>query len=153
MTVFHRMRVDHEAAPAPAAPPGVTVHTGPGDEQFRRTAHTVLNESFAGHYGWHAKSFDDWHQTLEQDSTFDWTKLVVADLGVLPAARGRGIAKHLLRTAFRNDFTAGPHRHDPARGHQQHHVRTRPVRVSRHAPRAGDRHLATRSTGDYSVTQ
>lgn len=31
----------------------------------------------------------------------------MADLGVLPTARGRGIAKHLLRTAFRNDFTAG----------------------------------------------
>jgi ribosomal protein S18 acetylase RimI-like enzyme len=132
-TVFHRMRVDHEATPAPVAPLGVTVSTGPGDEQFRRTAHAVLNESFADHYGWFAKSFEDWHQTLEQDSTFDWATLTVAeldgvpagvmvttaqfvadekcgyvaDLGVLPSARGRGIAKYLLRTAFHNDVAAG----------------------------------------------
>jgi ribosomal protein S18 acetylase RimI-like enzyme len=132
-TVFHRMRVDHETVPDPVAPPGVTLRTGPGDEQFRRTAHAVLNESFAGHYGWSAKSFEDWQRTLEQDSTFDWPMLTVAeldgapagilvvtdqfvadekcgyvaDLGVLSSARGRGIAKYLLRIAFRNDAAAG----------------------------------------------
>lgn len=132
-TVFHRMRADHESVPVPTAPPGVTLRTGPGDEQFLRTAHEVLNASFADHYGWFPKSFEDWHQTLEQDSTFEWSKLIVADLdgvpagilvatdqfvedekcgyvadlGVLPSARGRGIAKHLLRTAFHDDFTSG----------------------------------------------
>ncbi|HEX6353048.1 bifunctional aminotransferase class I/II-fold pyridoxal phosphate-dependent enzyme/GNAT family N-acetyltransferase [Actinophytocola sp.] len=133
-TVFHRMRADHDGAmPEPTAPPGVTLRTGPGDDEFLRTAHTVLNDSFADHYGWFAKSFADWRQTLEQDSTFDWSMLTlaeldgtpagvlivtdqfvadekcgyVADLGVLSAARGRGIAKFLLRTAFRNDRAAG----------------------------------------------
>jgi mycothiol synthase len=132
-TVIHRMRVDHDSPPEPVAPPGVTLRSGPGDEEFLRTAHAVLNESFAEHYGWFAKSFEDWRRTLEQDSTFDWPMLTVAeldgvpagilvatdqfvpdekcgyvaDLGVLPAARGRGIAKYLLRTAFRRDFAAG----------------------------------------------
>lgn len=132
-TVFHRMRADHEDAPEPTAPPGVTLRTGPGDEQFRRTAHAVLNGSFADHYGWFPKSFEDWHQTLAQDNTFDWSMLTlaeldgtpvgiliptdqfvedekcgyVADIGVLPQARGHGIAKYLLRIQFRNDFLAG----------------------------------------------
>lgn len=133
-TVFLRMRVDHgEPAPCPAPPAGLSVHIGPGDEQFRRTAHSVLKESFADHYGWFARSFEDWHQTLEQESTFDWSQLAVAtldsrpvailvtsdrfltdencgyvsDIGVVAQARGRGIAKHLLRTAFAADIAAG----------------------------------------------
>lgn len=132
-TVFHRMRVDHEDVRAPAAPPGVALRTGPGDEAFRRTAHAVLNESFANHYGWAPRSFEDWQRTLDQDTTFDWTMLTVADLdgvpagvliatdqfvadekcgyvadlGVLPDARGGGIATFLLRTAFHRDVVAG----------------------------------------------
>jgi mycothiol synthase len=133
-TVFHRMRVDHgPVVPNPVAPEGVTVHTGPGDESFRRAAHALLNESFKDHYGWFPKSFDDWQQTLEQERTFDWSQLAVAeldsrpvavmvtsdryvadencgyvaDIGVLAEARGRGIAKYLLRTVFAADSRAG----------------------------------------------
>jgi mycothiol synthase len=133
-TVFHRMRVDHGAVvPEPVAPAGVTVHTGPGDEDFRRTAHALLTESFKDHFGWVARPFDEWQQALEQEPTFDWSQLTVAeldgrpvgvmvandrmvededcgyvaDLGVLPEARGRGIAKHLLLSAFAADARAG----------------------------------------------
>lgn len=133
-TVFHRMRVDHGPdTPNPAAPLGLTVHTGPGDEDFLRTAHAVLNESFKDHFGWFPRPFDEWRQQLDQESTFSWPQLAVAaldsrpaaiimtsdrfvedencgyvsDLGVLPEARGRGIAKYLLRTAFAADARAG----------------------------------------------
>lgn len=133
-TVFHRMRVDHgPQVPSPEAPAGVTLRTGPGDEEFLRTAHSVLIESFRDHFGWFAKSFEDWRQWLDQDTTFDWSQLTVAwldsrpvailvandrfvedekcgyvaDIGVLPEARGRGIAKYLLRTAFAADIRAG----------------------------------------------
>ncbi|HEV2784078.1 MAG TPA: GNAT family N-acetyltransferase [Actinophytocola sp.] len=134
VTVFYRMRIDHGAvAVDPVPPQGLTVHNGPGDEGFRRTAHAVLNEAFKDHFGWAARTFEDWHQLLEQELTFDWSQLAVAeldsrpvavllttdryvedencgyvaDIGVLAEARGRGIAKYLLRTAFAADIRAG----------------------------------------------
>jgi len=133
-TTFYRMRIDHDRTPPTVtAPRGVTLRTDTGDEDFRRTAHTVLVESFKDHFGWIAKPFEEWHDTLEQDSAFDWSQLTlaeldshpvgillttdqfvedencgyVADLGVLAEARGRGIAKFLLQTAFATDIAAG----------------------------------------------
>jgi mycothiol synthase len=133
-TTFYRMRVQHDQDVATVvAPPGVTLHTGPGTEDFRRAAHAVLVESFKDHFGWVAKPFEQWQQTLAQDSAFDWSQLTVAeldsrpvgilvatdqfvadencgyvaDLGVIPQARGHGIAKFLLRTAFAADKAAG----------------------------------------------
>jgi mycothiol synthase len=132
-TVFHRMRIDHgPVVPAPVAPEGVTLHTGPGDEDFRRTAHAVLTESFKEHFGL-PRTFDSWQRSLDQDSNFDWSMLTVAeyngrpvalivtgdgyvedencgyvhDIGVLAEARGRGIAKYLLKTAFAADARRG----------------------------------------------
>jgi mycothiol synthase len=134
-TAFHRMRVDHtglEPEP-PTAPAGVTLHSGPGDEEFRRTAHAVLNGAFEGHFGWMSRPFDEWQRKQDLESTFDWSQLTVAELdgrpvavliandsfvededcgyveslGVLGEARGRGIAKYLLRTAFAIDRKAG----------------------------------------------
>lgn len=133
-TTFYRMRVDH-AGPAPAAtaPPGVTLHADTGDEDFRRTVHAVLCESFKDHFGWVAKPFEEWHEWLEKDTAFEWSQVqlaaldsrpvavllttdqfvededcgYVADLGVLAEARGRGIGKFLLRTAFAADIAAG----------------------------------------------
>jgi mycothiol synthase len=119
--------------PEPVAPPGVTLRSGPGDEAFRRVAHRVLNESFKDHFGFVARGFDDWHQARERESTFDWSMITLAfldsepvgilltseqlvpdlncgyvgDLGVLAEARGRGIAKYLLRLAFEADIAAG----------------------------------------------
>jgi ribosomal protein S18 acetylase RimI-like enzyme len=131
---FYRMRVDHDpaAAPAPVAPDEVTLRSGPGDLDFRRTAHDVLVTSFKGHFGYGPQPFERWHSILEQSATFSWEQLTLAyvgsqpagilltsdshvdmdcgsvdDLGVLPFARGRGIAKYLLRHAFAADIEAG----------------------------------------------
>lgn len=133
-TTFFRMRVEHDRdVPAAVAPAGITLHSGPGTEEFRRAAHATLVDSFKDHFGWIAKPFEEWQQTLDQESTFDWSRLTlaeldsrpvailittnqfvpdencgyVADLGVLAEARGRGIAKFLLRTAFAADKAAG----------------------------------------------
>ncbi|GAA4417626.1 GNAT family N-acetyltransferase [Actinokineospora soli] len=132
-TTFHRMRVDHADPVEPDPIPGLTLETGPGDEQFRRTAHHILNESFKDHFGWAVKPFDQWQSMLDQDENFDWPQLTVAsldgtpcalllvnnafastdscgyvaDLGVLDWARGKGIARYLLRKAFVADHKAG----------------------------------------------
>lgn len=129
---FYRMRIDHSAAVTPVAPAGVTLRSGPGDLDFRRLAHSVLTESFKGHFGFGTPVFERWHDTIEQSSVSDWSQLHVAylddqpaailltsdtfvesencgivdDLGVLPFARGRGIAKYLLRVAFSRDQSA-----------------------------------------------
>ncbi|HEU5472403.1 MAG TPA: GNAT family N-acetyltransferase [Actinophytocola sp.] len=119
--------------PAPEPPPGVTLRVGPGDEPFRRTAHAILTESFQDHFAFVPTSFDRWHARLDAESTFDWSQLMVADLdgtpaamlvansrflttdncgyvadlGVLPTARGHGIARCLLQTTFHRDHNAG----------------------------------------------
>ena len=130
---FYRMRIDHDGAPiTPVAPVGVTLRSGPGDLAFRRLAHSVLTESFKGHFGYGSPIFERWHDTIEQSSVFHWSQLhlayldnqpaailltsdtflasencgIVDDLGVLPFARGRGIAKYLLQVAFSRDQSA-----------------------------------------------
>ncbi len=132
-TTFHRMRIDHDGeVPVPAAPPGVTLRPGT-DPAVRAMAHRVHDAAFAEHFGHVPTSFETWHATLDGKSTFDWTMLWVAELdgepvavlectdqfaddencgyipslGVLPGARGRGIAKYLLRHAFAIDAAAG----------------------------------------------
>jgi mycothiol synthase len=132
-TTFHRMRIDHEGAvPAPPAPPGVVLRQGT-DPAVRHAAHAVHERSFTEHFGHVPEPFEDWHEALDRKSVFDWPMLWVAELdgepagmllcsdqfaddeccgyvdtlGVLPAARGRGIAKFLLRHAFALDAAAG----------------------------------------------
>jgi ribosomal protein S18 acetylase RimI-like enzyme len=127
------MRIDHNGhLEAPRPPAGVTLRAGT-EPAVREAAHAILNASFADHFGWVPKPYDTWHESLERKSTFDWTQLWVAeldgrpvailtctdqfvdddgcgyvgDLGVLPDARGRGIAKYLLRHAFAIDVAAG----------------------------------------------
>jgi mycothiol synthase len=134
-TTFHRMRIDHpaDAVVSPVAPAGVTLRSGPGDESFRRAAYEVFETSFKDHFGFASRSFEAWHAVREAESVFDWSGLTLAyvdgdpvailltsdrfveaencgsvdRLGVLPAARGRGIAKYLLRTAFAADAKSG----------------------------------------------
>jgi ribosomal protein S18 acetylase RimI-like enzyme len=133
-TSFHRMRVDHDgASPAFAASGGVVVRTGPGDEAFRRDAHAVLNASFVDHFGFVPRSFEQWHERIEASATHDWSQLLVAyvdsepvamlqgnnafvedegcgyvsHVGVLPSARGRGLARLLLLRAFSDDAQRG----------------------------------------------
>ena len=133
-TTFHRMRVDHrDLAVAPSPPPGVVLTTGPGDDAFRRAGHAVMMAAFKGHFGFTPLPYPEWHEAREAQSTFDWSQLMVATLdgmpvgvlertdqfipdercgyvrwvGVLESARGRGIAKLLLRHAFAADAAAG----------------------------------------------
>ena len=133
-TTFHRMRVDHPrpAPPPPAPPAGLVLRSGT-DPAVRPVAHEMLDAAFADHFGYVRKPYDTWHENLDRRSTFDWSQLWVAELdgrpvaglecneqfvhdedcgyvanvGVLPAARGRGVAKYLLRHAFAVDAAAG----------------------------------------------
>ena len=116
--VFRRMEVALDAAPpAPAA--DVVRLVTPDDI---RTVWEVQQESFADHYDFVPMPYDAWHRQFvatesyrpdlwwlaEEEGrvtgvllaqAFDgmgWVKTV----GVLPSARGRGIATALLRTAF-----------------------------------------------------
>ncbi|MEU4443244.1 GNAT family N-acetyltransferase [Actinosynnema sp. NPDC050801] len=131
-TTFHRMRIDHVGAvPPPAAVPGLVLRQGV-DPDVRRAVHEVWNESFAGHFGFVPKTYEEWHEKLARKSIFDWSGLWLAELdgrpagflectdqfadedcgyvghlGVSAAARGRGVAKHLLGHAFHRDASAG----------------------------------------------
>lgn len=132
-TTFHRMRIDHDGhVEPPAAPAGVVLRPGT-DQAVPEAAHGVLNAAFTEHFGYVPKPFGTWRETLDRKSTFDWTQLwlaeldgqpagilqcsnqfadddncgYVAEVGVLPRARGRGIAKYLLRHAFAIDAAAG----------------------------------------------
>jgi ribosomal protein S18 acetylase RimI-like enzyme len=133
-TTFHRMRIDHDGpVPAPAVPDGVTVRRGAPDGAGRRAAHDVLNASFEGQFGFSPRSFEEWHAAQENHSAFDWSQVTLLELdgevvamrlcndqfvedencgyvgrlGVLEKARGRGLAKYLLRDQFALDAAAG----------------------------------------------
>jgi mycothiol synthase len=133
-TTYHRMRIDHEGTPTdPAVPDGVEVRIGPGDETFRRHALEVMNEANVGQFGYVARTFDEWHALTESSASHDWSQLRVAYIdgtpvgmlqgnnqfvtdegcgyvqrvAVLPPARGRGIARVLLRQAFAADARRG----------------------------------------------
>jgi ribosomal protein S18 acetylase RimI-like enzyme len=133
-TTFHRMRIDHDGAVAvPEVPAGVTVRRGAEDEASRRAAHDVLNASFEGQFGFSPRSFEEWHAAQENHSAFDWSQVTLLELdgevvamrlcndqfvedencgyvgrlGVLEKARGKGLAKFLLRDQFALDAAAG----------------------------------------------
>jgi mycothiol synthase len=132
-TTFQRMRIDHAGpVPSPEPPPGITVRAAT-DDATRRDAYEVHAESFADHFGFVRRPYDEWLELHEAKSNFEWPQLWVADLdgrpvaicertdqfvqdedcgyvavlGVLPRARGRGIAAYLLRRAFAVDAADG----------------------------------------------
>lgn len=133
-TTFNRMRIDFDGEPTePVVPDGVVVRTGPGDEAFRRDGNSVSKRAFVDHFGFVPMSFEEWHERVEASSTHDWAQLRVAyvdgepvamvrgsdqfladegcgyipTVAVLQSARGRGLAKLLLRQAFVDDFRRG----------------------------------------------
>jgi mycothiol synthase len=133
VTTFQRMRIDHVGpVPTPVPPPGVTIREAT-DVATRRDAHAIHKASFAEHFGFVRRPYDEWAERYEVMSTFDWPQMWVADLdgrpvafcgrtdqfvedeecgyvqsiGVLPDARGRGIAAYLLRRAFAIDAADG----------------------------------------------
>ena len=133
-TTFHRMRVDHvELPPEPELPSGVEVGIGLDAEQFRRDALSVTSAANVGQFGYVARTFDEWRDATEASSAHDWSQLrvvylegepvaalqandqfvedencgYVQRLAVVEAARGRGLAKLLLRQAFAADARRG----------------------------------------------
>lgn len=133
-TTFHRMRIDHAGpVPMPEPPPGVTVREGVYDEAARRAAHRTDMTAFADHFGHTEMPYEQWYETREARSVFDWSQLTLVEIdgrpvahcechdgfvedencgyvmriGVLPEARGTGLAKYLLRRAFAVDAAAG----------------------------------------------
>ncbi|MFC5264291.1 GNAT family N-acetyltransferase [Kribbella qitaiheensis] len=130
-TTFQRLRIDHHSpVTAPTLPAGVFQRTG---EDVSRAAHQMMVESFEGQDGATPLPYDDWVETREKRTTFDWSQLTVLEIdgravaamecrddfldsddcgyvgrvGVLPEARGRGLAKYLLQNAFAIDAAAG----------------------------------------------
>ncbi|ONI69570.1 GNAT family N-acetyltransferase [Kribbella sp. ALI-6-A] len=117
----------------PEPPAGVTLRVGAFDEATKRAAHAVIAGAFDTQPGSAPRPYDDWVASRESRSTFDWSQLAVAELdgepvgvrecsdtflssdncnyigrlGVLPQARGRGLAKFLLRDQFARDAAAG----------------------------------------------
>ncbi|MET8869579.1 GNAT family N-acetyltransferase [Nonomuraea sp. NPDC004580] len=132
-TCFHRMRIDHDGPlQAPDVPEGVTLHTGESEEA-RRAAHAVQQEGFAEHFGFVRLGYEQWYERRQAMSVTDWSQLTlarvdgvpaavvigndqfvtdedcgyVATLAVLPAFRGRGLGRFLLRHAFAADAARG----------------------------------------------
>jgi ribosomal protein S18 acetylase RimI-like enzyme len=133
-TTFHRMRVDHlEPLAPPEPPPGVRIRRGAYDDAARRAAHSVFEETFDGQFGFVRRPYEMWYDARESRSTFDWSQLTLLEvagrpvavrectdeylveencgyirgLGVLEDARGKGLARFLLRDAFYADAAAG----------------------------------------------
>ena len=133
-TTYHRMRIDHDGpVEGPPLPAGAVLRRGAPDDTARRAAYHVMTTSFSGQFGITIRPYEEWHQVREARPTFDWSQLSVleldgrpvavcestdqfledencgyiARLGVLAEARGRGLAKYLLRKAFAEDAAAG----------------------------------------------
>ncbi|GAA2873415.1 hypothetical protein GCM10010517_33930 [Streptosporangium fragile] len=132
-TSFIRLRADHgETVPYPDLPPGVTVHDGL-TEEVRRQGHAVQQAGFADHFGFAAKSYEEWYEEMDSSASSDWAQLAVARVDGEPAAmllgtnafvgdencgyvrqlavlrefRGRGLGRLMLRRAFAEDARRG----------------------------------------------
>ena len=122
---------DCSATEAPA-PTGVARRVVAGDDD-RRLLHSVFRESFAEHFGMtHEDRWEDWITKLLalpgsdpsrwwiaeldgqpvglcilDDSKAEFDEGYVRTLGVIPSARGRGIARWLLRCAAADSVSRG----------------------------------------------
>ncbi len=125
---FWRMRVDLTGAvwPPPVPPDGVAVRSpDPGDESGYRMLYHVTEGAMADHWDHAEHSYEGWRVRFDaapgrdpaqwwiaevdgepaavligDDSRAELGMAWVRTLGVLPAFRGRGLGKLLLRTAF-----------------------------------------------------
>ncbi|MXM66483.1 GNAT family N-acetyltransferase [Streptomyces sp. HUCO-GS316] len=113
----------------PAPPPDVTLRPCL-TEPDRRRAHALLQESFADHFDFQPRTYEQWLHDIDGENA-DWSLVWIAyvdglgdaavlrthdnrtsmawigHLGVLRAARGRGLGSHLLRHAFAHYARAG----------------------------------------------
>jgi mycothiol synthase len=123
-TTFTRMRIDLDT-PVPEPAPEVVIRRVT-DEPDLRTAHRIDEESFVAHYGHVPTSFERWRAKLTTQGP-DFAQVYLAELdgepvgvlvgtrqfeaegdnagyvrtlGVLPGARGAGVATALLRDYF-----------------------------------------------------
>lgn len=125
---FYRMRIDLAGAswPVPPRPPGVALRNpDPADEETYRLLHRLVDTSFAAHWNYTTRTYEDWRRLFDASAGQDPAQWWVADvdgepaavlvgddsraeigmawvgsLGVLAAYRGRGLGKLLLRNAF-----------------------------------------------------
>ena len=119
-----------EPPPAPTWPAGVTVRICASEDDLRQ-AHATVTDAFQDHWGYVARSYEDYSQSMIQIAGFDptlWFLAVEAgsgavvgtalcealpdrgwvnDLGVRRAWRGRGIGEALLRHAFAVFYARG----------------------------------------------
>ncbi len=133
-TTFTRMRIDLDpAAPYVAPPTDVVVRlVDAADDAGMRTAYEIEESSFTEHYGHARRSYESWRERLVAAGD-DWASVYVGELdgeplgvmvttrqfepdddagyvrtlGVLAAARGRGVAKALLRDCFARASSGG----------------------------------------------
>lgn len=124
---FWRMRIDVDDSTVPgepSPPPGVTLRVVEG-EADRRLLHEIDEAAFREHFGFTERTYEDWISWFEHrsdarpdlwwlayldgepvglciadDSRADEGLAYVRVLGVIPEARGRGIARWLLSAAF-----------------------------------------------------
>ncbi|WP_460661418.1 GNAT family N-acetyltransferase [Kribbella swartbergensis] len=133
-TSVHRMRITFDGpVERPAVPAGAVVRRGAYDDASRRAAHAVLVEAFSTQPGADPRPYDEWAESRESRSTFDWSQLTTVEvdgravavrecndnfvgtencgyvgrLAVVPDARGKGLAKFLLYDAFTTDSAGG----------------------------------------------
>jgi ribosomal protein S18 acetylase RimI-like enzyme len=121
------MKIELPDSPAPVVPPlpdGVVIRGADGGEADLRAVHSVIDTAFLEHFAHQASAYEDWATThtvgSSNDYTLWWIATVdgelaaaqiangtpvesggyIADLGTLPAYRGRGLGRALLLTAF-----------------------------------------------------
>lgn len=111
-----------DADPLPGPPPGVTLRPCLA-EPDRRRAHALVQETFADHFDFHPRTYEQWLDDIDAERA-DWSLTWIAHvdglgdaavlrtrddrasmawighLGVLREARGRGLGSYLLRHAF-----------------------------------------------------
>lgn len=131
-TTFTRMRIDLDDESLATAPPTDVVVREVTSEADLRTVHELEEDSFTEHYGHVASSYERWYERLTKFGP-GYARVFLADLdgepvgvmvttkqfeqdedagyvrtlGVVPAGRGRGVAKALLRHCFADSRGAG----------------------------------------------
>jgi GNAT superfamily N-acetyltransferase len=127
--IFREMRIELDAAPAPAElPEGLRFDEfDPGDA---RALHAAQQEAFSDHWEFHPRPFDEWRKYNIENEHFDATlwnvvrdgdEIAAGTINVAPFAgggwvqtlftrrpwRGRGIAGALLQDSFRRFWEHG----------------------------------------------
>ncbi|MEA2434835.1 MAG: mycothiol synthase [Actinomycetota bacterium] len=124
------MLVEFDELPAgPVIPEGITIRAGGNIDRDLPLVHALVTETFAGHWGFSPRTFDEFAGLFRDREDTDPTMwffahednepvavLVgqlagdtgwVADLGVRKAWRKRGLGEALLRTAFQMFYERG----------------------------------------------